>query len=80
MKRKALWLLLLAVPLSIILLIIICEGYDDIALFVPLPCPVPTKWSVLLPASDLVVPILVAAQGTHCGTYVVSHIVGHNAP
>ena len=26
------------------------------------------------------VPILVAAQGTHHGTYVVSHVVGHNAP
>ena len=32
-KRKAIWLLLLAAPLSIILLIIIPEGYGDIALF-----------------------------------------------
>ena len=79
-KRKALWLLLLAAPLSIILLIIIPEGYDDIALFIPVPCPVPTEWSVRLPASDLVVPILVAAQGTHCSTYIVSHIVGHDVP
>ena len=38
------------------------------------------EWSVRLPASDLVVPILVAAQGTHHGTYIVSHVVGHDAP
>ena len=38
------------------------------------------EWSVHLPASNSVVPILVAAQGTHRGTYVVSHIVGHDAP
>ena len=80
MKRKALWLLLLAAPLSIILLIIIPEGYGDIALFILVPCLVLTEWSVYLPASNLVVPILVAAQGTHCGTYVVSHVVGHDAP
>ena len=79
-KRKVLWLPLLAAPLSIILLIIIPEGYDNIALLVPVPCPVPMEWSVCLPASNLVVPILVAAQGTHRGTYVVSHIVGHDAP
>ena len=79
-KRKALWLLLLAAPLSIILLIIIPEGYGNIALFILVPCPVPMEWSVHLPASDLVVPISVAAQGTHRSTYVVSHVVGHNAP
>ena len=79
-KRKALWLPLPAAPLSIILLIIIPKGYGDIALFIPVPCPVLTEWSVCLLASDLVVPISVASQGTHCGTYVVSHVVGHDAP
>ena len=79
-KRKALWPLLLAAPLSIILLIIIPKGYSDIALFVPVPCLGPMEWSVRLPASNLVVPILVAAQGIHCGTYVINHIVGHDAP
>ena len=69
-KRKALWLLLLAAPLSIILLIIIPEGYGNIALFVLVLCLVPMEWSVHLPASNLVVPILVAAQGTHHGTYM----------
>ena len=39
-KTKALWLLLLAAPLSIILLIIIPEGYSDIALFILVLCPV----------------------------------------
>ena len=43
-------------------------------------CPVLTEWSVRLLASDSVVPISVASQGTHRGTYVVSHVVGHNAP
>ena len=38
------------------------------------------EWSVHLLASNSVVPILVAAQGTHRGTYIVSHIVGHDAP
>ena len=79
-KRKALWLLLLAAPLSIILLIIIPEGYSNIALFVLVPCPVLMEWSVHLPASNLVVPISVAAQETHHSIYIVSHIVGHNAP
>ena len=79
-KRKALWLLLLAAPLSIFLLIIIPEGYGDIAFFVLVPCLVPMEWSLYLPASNLVVPILVATQGTHRGTNVVSHVVGHNAP
>ena len=77
MKRKALWLLLLAAPLSIILLIIIPEGYGNIALFVLVPCPVPMEWSVYLPASNLVVPILVAAQGTHC-RYL--HSKSHSGP
>ena len=58
---------------------IISEGYGDVTPFVPVPCPVPTEWSVHLPASNLVVPILVAAQGTHCGNYIVIHVVGHNA-
>ena len=80
MKRKALWLLLLAAPLSITLLIIIPEDYGNIALFILVPCPVPTEWSAHLPASNLVVPILIASQGTHRGTYVVSQVVGHNAP
>ena len=79
-KRKAVWLLPLAAPLSTILLIIIPEGYGDIALSVPVLCPVPTEWSVSLPASNSVVPISVAAQGTHRGTYIVSHEVDHNAP
>ena len=79
-KRKALWLLLLAAPLSIILLIIIPDGYGDIALFILVPCPVVIEWSVRLPASDLVVAISVSAQGTHCSTYIVSHVVGHDAP
>ena len=30
--------------------------------------------------SCLVVPVLVATQEIHCGTYIVSYIVGHNAP
>ena len=79
-KRKALWLPLPEVPLSIILLIIIPKGYGNIAHFVPVPCPVLMEWSVRLLASDSVVPILVASQGTHRGTYIVSHIVGHDAP
>ena len=79
-KRKALWLPLPAAPLSIILLIIIPKGYGNIALFVLVLCLVLTEWSVRLPASDLVVAILVAAQGTHCSTYIVSHVVGHNVP
>ena len=36
--------------------------------------------SVCLPGSGLVVPILVATQEIHHGTYVVSHIVGHDTP
>ena len=79
-KRKALWLLLLAAPLCIILLIFIPKGYDDIALFVLVLCLVLMEWSVCLPASNSVVPISVAAQGIHLGTYVVSHIVGHDVP
>ena len=79
-KRKALWLPLLAAPQYIILLIIIPKGYGDIALFILVPCLVPMEWSVHLPASNLVVLILVAAQGTHRGTYIVSHVVGHNVP
>ena len=55
-------------------------GYGDIALYVPVPCPVLTEWSVRLLASDSVVPISVASQGIHRGTYVVSHVVGHDAP
>ena len=79
-KRKALWLLLLAASPSIILLIINSEGYGDIALFISVPCLVPMEWSVHLPASHLVVLVSVAAQGTHCGTYVISYIVGDDAP
>ena len=60
-RRKAVWLLPLAAPLSIILLIIILEGYGKIALFIPVPCPVPTEWSVHFPAFDSVVLISVAA-------------------
>ena len=33
-----------------------------------------------LPASYLVVPILVATQGIHRSTYIVTHVVGRNAP
>ena len=80
MKRKALWLPLPAAPLSIILLIIIPKGYGDIALFILVLCPVLTEWSVRLLDSNSVVPISVAAQGTHHSTYVVSHVVGHDAP
>ena len=36
--------------------------------------------SVCLTASDLVVPISVAAQGIHRCTYIVSHVVGHDVP
>ena len=79
-KRKALWLPLPAAPLSIFLLIIVPEGYGNIALFVLVLCPVLTEWSVHLLASNSVLPILVAAWGTHRGTYVVSHVVGHDAP
>ena len=79
-KRKALWLLLPTAPLSTILIIIIPEGYGGIALFILVPCPVPAESSVHLPASNLVVPILVAAQVIHHGTYIVSHVVGHDAP
>ena len=78
-KRKDLWLPLPAAPLSIILLIIIPKGYGDIALFVLVLCLVLAEWSVCPPASNLMVPILVAAQGIHRGTYIVSHIVGHDA-
>ena len=35
--------------------------------------------SVRLPDSDSVVLVSVAAQGIHCGTYIVSHVVGHDA-
>ena len=66
-RRKALWILLPATPLSIILPIIIPEGNGNIALFILVPCPVLMEWSVHLPASNLVVPISVAAQGTHRG-------------
>ena len=38
------------------------------------------EWSVRLPVSNLVAPILVGAQATHCGIYIVSHVVGHDAP
>ena len=79
-KRKALWLPLPAAPQSIVLLIIILMGYGDIALSVPVLCPVLMELSVRLPASCLVVPISIASQEIHRGTYVVSHVVGHNAP
>ena len=42
-RRKALWLVFLAIPLFIFLLIIIPEGYGNIALFIPVPGQVPTK-------------------------------------
>ena len=35
--------------------------------------------SAYLAASYLVVPVLVATQEIHRGTYVASHIVGHDA-
>ena len=65
---------------STILLVIILEGYGCVALSIWVLCPVPAELSVCLPASNLVVPISVAAQGTHDGTYIVSHIVDHNTP
>ena len=79
-KRKALWLLLPIAPRSTILLIIILEGYGGIALSIWVLCLVPVELSVHLPASCLVVPILVATQEIHRGTYIASHVVGHNAP
>ena len=36
--------------------------------------------SVCPPISRSVVPILVATQEIHCSTYIVSHVVCHNAP
>ena len=36
--------------------------------------------SAHVPASSLVVPILVATQEIHHSTYIASHIVGHDAP
>ena len=79
-KRKAFWLLLPIAPQSTILPIIILEVYGGIALSVWVPCLVPAELSICLPASSLVVPILVATQEIHHGTYVASHIVGHNSP
>ena len=83
-EEEGLWLLLLTPSLSTILLIIITEGFNGIALFLLflclVSCLVPTELSVCLPASDLVVIMSIAAQGIHRGTYIVSHVVGHNAP
>ena len=55
-------------------------GYGGIALSIWVPCSVQVELSPCLPTSCLVVPILVATQEIHHGTYVVSHIVGYNAP
>ena len=79
-KKQALWLLLSIASLSTILLVTTLKGYGGIALSIWVPCPVPVELNVYLPASNLVVPLLVAARGIHCSTYVVSHVVGHNAP
>ena len=54
--------------------------YDGKAVSIWVQCPVPEESSAYLPNSYLVVPILVATQEIHCGTYVPSPIVGHNAP
>ena len=50
------------------------------ALFVWVLCLFQAESSACLPTSYLVVPILVATQEIHHGTYIVSHVVGHDAP
>ena len=77
---KALWLLLPTAARSTILLIVILEDYGCIALSVWVPCSVPVELSVCLSTSCLVGPISVATQEIHRGTYIASHVVGHNAP
>ena len=79
-KRNALWLLLPIALQSTILLKIIHMGYGGIALFVWFPCLVRVELTAHLPTSFLVVPISLATKETHCSTYVVSHIVGYDAP
>ena len=71
-KRKALLLLPPIAPLSMIILIISLKGYVGIALSVQVLCLVPTELSVNLPAFGLMVLILVAAQGVHYSTYIVT--------
>ena len=55
-------------------------GYGSIALSIWVPCLVQAKLIAHLLTSYLVVSILVAAQEIHQGTYVVSQVVGYNAP
>ena len=79
-KRKALYILLPIAPQLTILIVISLEGYGSIALSIWVLCPIPAESSVHLPASCLVVPILIATQEIHYGTYIASHVVSHNAP
>ena len=53
--------------------------YDDIVLSILVQCLVPAESSAYLPASCLVVPFLLTTQEIYRGTYIASHIVGHNA-
>ena len=55
-------------------------GYGGIALSIWVLCLIRVESSACLLTSYLVVPTLVAIQEIHRGTYVVSHVVGHNAP
>ena len=54
--------------------------YGDIALSIWVSCLVQAESSAYIPTSCLVVPILVATQEIYRSTFVVSHILGHNAP
>ena len=54
--------------------------YSGIALSIWVACPVQAELNAHLPTFYLVVPILVGTREIHCSTYVVSQVVGHNAP
>ena len=55
-------------------------GYSNVVLSIWVPCLVRAELSARLPTSYSMVPISVATQEIHHGTYEVSHIVGHDAP
>ena len=53
--------------------------FSGIAYSVWLQFPAQAESSAYLPDSYLVVPIFIATQEIHHGTYLTSHVVGYNA-
>ena len=54
--------------------------YTSIILYILVQCMVPAKLSAHLPDPYLVILFLAVTQVIHCGTYIASHLVGHDVP